>query len=615
MAFTNISGVERPEDFHFRFHEGGGEVAWDDAHNVLSFAYVEPQTFWMPLPPEAPRTYAACLQELCRLEREGTPGQRQRARATHTSVLHEASGDYSLSIHKAPWCDGCVFGLNPDPDVGKGPAGEPGEPPALSQWQVVLDQVLPGFEPASGNRFEDWNPYGEGAVCDAVTRRSGAQSARCVSSRPGVTQGLVQEVLLRQQEPRILVLEGFSKAQGVTGRPDADYSLYADLTYSDGDHLWGQIAPFSVGTHDWEYAHAIIRPAKPVLRVNVYALFRGDHTGTVWFDDLALREPGSSENRLSNGGLEPPTGPPPQLDGVYVDSIEGWGDIPNFRREHFAAADLPLTFDTQTKRPVILNVFSVYEAVAALSEDMHRRGKLIMANGALWRWPWFAHLLDALGTETNWMPGGRYQPDDDAVFNFRRALSYQKPYLLLQNTDFERFGPEWVERYLQRSLFYGCFPGMFSEDASSNPYFENPRWYNRDRHLFAKYLPLIEKIHKAGWEPITHARVARAYARSQPSPPPREGIEAPAEKTDFSRQVYLERWGSGGGGEVYLTVLNQAPAALGVEIEVDWAALGLPVPSADLNDLISAGPIGVSASGTLRLELAGGAVALVPLSD
>jgi hypothetical protein len=46
---------------------------------------------------------------------------------------------------------------------------------------------------------------------------------------------------------------------------------------------------------------------------------------------------------------------------------------------------------------------------------------------------------------------------------------------------------------------------MFSHNASENPYWQNPAWYNRDRPLFRKYLPVIRRVAEAGWQPVTAA--------------------------------------------------------------------------------------------------------------
>ncbi|HEX6970910.1 MAG TPA: hypothetical protein VF234_01675, partial [Limnochordia bacterium] len=183
--------------------------------------------------------------------------------------------------------------------------------------------------------------------------------------------------------------------------------------------------------------------------------------------------------------------------GLYIDSIEGWGETCNFRREHFATAASPLVFDMATGRVCLLTFFSVYDFTRYASDDLHRHGKWVMANATPSRFPFFLPLLDVAGTEVNWLPGGEWRPDADDRMNLRRTLSGTKPYLLLMNTDFERFGP-YVERYFQRSLFYGFLPSMFSENASDNHYFRNPAWYERDRALFRRYIPVIRRIADAG---------------------------------------------------------------------------------------------------------------------
>jgi hypothetical protein len=110
-------------------------------------------------------------------------------------------------------------------------------------------------------------------------------------------------------------------------------------------------------------------------------------------------------------------------------------------------------------------------------------------------------------------------------------MSGAKPYLLLMNTDFDAFNSELVERYFQRSLFYGMFPGMFSHNAADNPYWQNPKWYNRDRALFKKYLPLIKRVAEAGWQPVTFA-----------------GCD--------NDQVWVERFGPDANGSIWFTMFN-----------------------------------------------------------
>ena len=77
-----------------------------------------------------------------------------------------------------------------------------------------------------------------------------------------VQRGTTQTVVLDQTQPEPIVAVAFSKAEGVTGSADTGYSLYLDLLYVDGDHLWGQTANFSTGTHDWQRRQVVVLPGK-----------------------------------------------------------------------------------------------------------------------------------------------------------------------------------------------------------------------------------------------------------------------------------------------------------------------------------------------------------------
>ena len=131
------------------------------------------------------------------------------------------------------------------------------------------------------------------------------------------------------------------------------------------------------------------------------------------------------------------------------------------------------------------------------------------------------------------MNQGKYSPDTDTLMNFRRSLCRQKPYCLLLNTDYEKFTSPLVERFFQRCLFYGIWPGFFDQDAASkDPYWLSPkRWYERDRALFKKFIPLLQRVTAAGWQPITAA-------------------------TCDNPKIWLERYGEPSSSKIYLTAYN-----------------------------------------------------------
>jgi len=540
MAFTDISTVERPEDFHFVFHEGNNNVVWDDQHDILSFVYTEPMTHWMRMPKDRPRTYEAAMAQL----EEETASKKQSALITRLCAARQADGRYDLSIRDTPWCDGAVFTLNADPDIA------PAEGSPLNQAQGEYRKIERAFEAVQRSPILSWAPYGDGFERDTAVFRSGSQSAKMSNKTVGEKRGLFQTVAVGQKQARPIVVRGWSKAENVTGERDSGYSIYLDLRYDDGTHLWGQTAQFNCGTHDWEQAEYVIRPEKPVLSATVHILFRHTHTGTVWFDDLFVGEEGSDKNLLKNPGMEVLQVTKAELDGTYIDSLEGWGLQPNYNRRHFAFVDAPLLYDLHTRQPLILTIFSTYEFARELERRMRSRGKLMMANAVLHNFCWFAHLLDVMGTETNWHRNKTWRPMTDPQFCFKRAMCYQKPYCFLMNTHYPDFTPDLVERYMKRSLFYGFFPGMFSENAATNCYFENPKWYNRDRALFKKYVPLIQSITKAGWQPITFAR------------------------TDDPK-VYVERFGEPGRGGVFLTIFNDSPETRRFRLELEADPLGI----------------------------------------
>lgn len=97
--------------------------------------------------------------------------------------------------------------------------------------------------------------------------------------------GASQYVNLEPKQGQVLAIEGWSKAEAVSGQRDSSYSLYVDLTYADGGNLWGKVASFDTGTHDWQFSRTLIEADRPFKGANIHLLFRG-HGGTAWFKDV-----------------------------------------------------------------------------------------------------------------------------------------------------------------------------------------------------------------------------------------------------------------------------------------------------------------------------------------
>jgi hypothetical protein len=270
--------------------------------------------------------------------------------------------------------------------------------------------------------------------------------------------------------------------------------------------------------------------------------------------------------------LNPQPLPGPGLDGVYLDSLEMSSGELNYRRDHFRTTSVPLVFDREG-RPCQLMIFNTWTFERDIAAQMHARGKLLFANAVLWQFAFPAPLLDVLGTEVNWLRQGKYQPDSDAVMNFRRALCGQKPYCLLMNTDYASFTPDLVECYFQRCLCYGVWPGFFDQEAASkDPYWASTnKWYERDRSLFKKYIPLLRRLTTAGWHPLTHASCSNS-------------------------NLLAERFGPAADGAVFITLLNDTTETQSGTLTVDLKALGLN-QAASARELVSGNTATRSAQG------------------
>lgn len=423
MPFTDISTVEGWQDFGFKYHEGDNNVRWDDAHDILSFRYTEPMTWWMRMRKGMPRTMAEAIRARDELAVGNDPHERQMAQVSKVAAMWEETGEPGLMFRNEPWCDGAVWSLNPNPRL------------------------------------------------PAAVRREDSPNAQPAES---------------------------SNAATVYWNTELKRSLYG---------------PNAKGTQD----------------------------------------------------------------GEYLDSIEGYvtADL-NFRREHFRYTTVPLCFDAETRQPALYKGLAVFEFTKWLSTDVHAMGKLMFANGVPYRFAWLCPWLDVLGTETDWLSQGKYRPVSDAQMCYWRTLAGQKPYLLLMNTDFDALTPELVARYFQRSLFYGMFPSMFSHNAADNPYWQTPKWYDRDRPLFKRYQPLIKQVAEAGWRPVTGARCDNA-------------------------RIWVERFGPNAQGAVYLTVFNDSATVQKGLLRAEQNVLRVEPGAA--TELLSRTPI-QSVRGAWDIELA-----------
>lgn len=255
--------------------------------------------------------------------------------------------------------------------------------------------------------------------------------------------------------------------------------------------------------------------------------------------------------RLVDRVMEEPA--PVGVDGCYYDGIAVGLD---YSREHFRVADNPLLWDASLQRPVAYNFFASLEWARAIADTLHPAGKLTMLNdSSMTSFSYAFPYLDVLGAEGGWI-------NSDESFLRARAYSYQKPFCTLLKTDYSKHPQARVESYMRSCMAFGVLPGFFDISPSgANPgssYWDHPEWYNRDRPLFRRYMPLCAELCRAGWEPVRMA-------------------------SSLTTGAEIERFGAGASGSadglVYFTIrrdLTEGPPAVGIDLSADLACLKAP---------------------------------------
>ncbi|HIE50908.1 MAG TPA: hypothetical protein EYP85_04040 [Armatimonadetes bacterium] len=240
------------------------------------------------------------------------------------------------------------------------------------------------------------------------------------------------------------------------------------------------------------------------------------------------------------------TAPTKSLDGIYLDALaepwSGW-HLENYRREHFAGADYPLTYSRRTRRPVQLAAWGHYEFLRWL----HAQGPVLMGNlppnTAL---TFLVPLLDVVGVGEGTLP-------EEEDLELLRALAYHKPLTFLAADLLDPQRPRFaVEALLKRCLLWDVFPGAAGWVDSSA--------WEPLRPLFKRYVPLLQALAEVGWEPVPFVRSSDA-------------------------NVAVERYGR--GLDLFLILRNRAREPRATTLTIDVPALGLKGQEPTFLDLLS----------------------------
>lgn len=228
---------------------------------------------------------------------------------------------------------------------------------------------------------------------------------------------------------------------------------------------------------------------------------------------------------------------------ITADAIEGYFSLerdPNCRREHFATTLQPLTFTKDTLTVCMPNtIWDLHKKSWWPLTQEHQVAIYGNANG--YEQMFTMPFIDVPMVENDWdvRNPGRFE-------RFLRASAHHKIWRFWRvcagGRNAGEGDPELVRKHFSRGLAYAVYPAVYPlPDTAGREY----------RALYRQYVPAIEELSIAGWEPVPHGRA-----------------------TDG---VIVERFGGFSDGELHLTLRNYAAEPVTTTVTLDRAALGIPV--------------------------------------
>lgn len=161
--------------------------------------------------------------------------------------------------------------------------------------QLEKAEVSSSYNPIINSSFKSLTSWtGSGGAIESSNGFDDSSSLKVSrTSQTQATSEYKQTVTIGQaasDTPLHLTLTGLSKADNVTKKgtvSDRDYSIVAKIYYTDGTSE-EYFSAFPIGTQEWNRTAVNIPAKKPITKVDISTVFKGNYTGTVWFDDLRI---------------------------------------------------------------------------------------------------------------------------------------------------------------------------------------------------------------------------------------------------------------------------------------------------------------------------------------
>jgi hypothetical protein len=227
-----------------------------------------------------------------------------------------------------------------------------------------------------------------------------------------------------------------------------------------------------------------------------------------------------------------------------ADAIEGYfanTSGPDYRREHFRTTRAPLAFGYENLQPCLPNtIWDFHHTAWWPITQQHKITTYGNANGyeQFFTMPY----VDVPMTEGNWDPKNQGRLD-----RFMRAINYRKIWRYWHAWDksggYGDRDPANVRAHLRGGLAYAIYPAVACVQSATGDLEPHRAWYRQ-------YVPAIEELSTAGWEPVPYAKAT-------------EG-------------VVVERFGDYARGELHFTLRNYTDRPVETVLTPDWKSLGVP---------------------------------------
>jgi hypothetical protein len=105
--------------------------------------------------------------------------------------------------------------------------------PATNTLPMLANVLVnSGFEDGAPGSASNWNNYGTGYGIDETGGRTGGRALRLINAISTESHGAYQIITLNQTQTHPIYLSGWSKADGIAGTTDSNYSIYLDVYYT-----------------------------------------------------------------------------------------------------------------------------------------------------------------------------------------------------------------------------------------------------------------------------------------------------------------------------------------------------------------------------------------------